>query len=102
MDVIGDGIQSNHLDGEKPPILKEAARAGQWQTSFSQLAHKRPLTYPAVPVEMEFAIQIVNVGFGFDRIHANLTIGENPGLEPTLVSLYIEGIFCIVKTQKVP
>ena len=76
MNVIRDGIQSHHLHGKKPPIFKEAARAGQRQAPLSQLGHKRSLTNPPFPVEMEFAIQIVYVGFGFGRIHENLAIGE--------------------------
>jgi hypothetical protein len=76
MNVIRDGIQSNHLHGKKPPILKEAARAGQRQAPFSQLGHERSLTNPLFPVEMEFAIEIVYVGFSFGRIHENLAIAK--------------------------
>ena len=61
---------------KKAPIFKEAARAEQRQAPFSQLGHKRSLTNPPFPVEMEFAIEIVHVGFGFGRIHEYLAIGE--------------------------
>jgi hypothetical protein len=40
------------------------------------LGHKRSVTNPPFPVEMELAIQIVHVGFGFGRIHEYLAIGE--------------------------
>jgi hypothetical protein len=69
MNVIGNGIQSNHLHRKEPPIFEETAGAGQRQSPFSELGHKPTLTDLPFPVAIEFAIQVVDVGFSFDRIH---------------------------------
>src|SRR5437870_123380 len=71
-------------------VLEDAAHAAKREAAFSKLGHKGTVMNLLFPMKEKIMIQLINVRFGFSRIHET-EFWRKSGFGMTLRSLYIKG-----------
>ena len=69
MDVVGNRIERDDFDREKPPIFEKPAQAGKRQSTFAQPSHELAAMDGLVPVGMDVVIEVVDDCFGLRGFH---------------------------------
>ena len=69
MDVIGNRIEGDDFDGEKPPVFEKPAQAGKRQRAFAQPSHELAVIDGLVPVGVDVLVEVVDDCFGLRGFH---------------------------------